>query len=160
MEKALQKSKRFERLYNFVVKQTKMKKIAKYLFVFALVVSCKSLNISKFDSYSFEKTNELKTKTHQLIVNSKDAFSTHTSDTENLLKELNTQYVYETSRTNNTNTIAMWETLSNSDSSLIKSYLDLWKKKEKMNPVMIEESIKQCDEAFDKIIKLESNKPR
>ena len=137
-----------------------MKTILKFLSISLLLISCKSLNVSKFDSYSFEKTNELKAKTHQMIINSKDNFANHSTEAENLLTELNTQYVYEKGRLNNTTSIEMWEALSHNESSIVKSYIKLWKSKEKMTPYMIEESTKQCDEAFDKIIQLESNKPK
>ncbi|MDI9309520.1 MAG: hypothetical protein QM535_04845 [Limnohabitans sp.] len=137
-----------------------MKTILKFLSISLLLISCKSLNVSKFDSYSFEKTNELKAKTHQMIINSKDNFANHSTEAENLLTELNTQYVYEKGRLNNTTSIEMWEALSHNESSIVKSYIKLWKSKEKMTPYMIEESTKQCDEAFDKIILLESNKPK
>lgn len=137
-----------------------MKTILKCLSITLLLISCKSLNVSKFDTYSFEKTNELKVKTHKLITNSKNNFSNHSVEAENLLTELNTQYVYEKGRLNNTTSIEMWETLAHNESSIIKSYVKLWKSKEKMTPYMIEESTKQCDEAFDKIIQLESNKPK
>jgi hypothetical protein len=135
-----------------------MQTITKLIFALLLCNSCQSLNVASFDPYSFEKTIELKNKTTQLLERSTETYANNSKVVESLLQELQTHYDYENSKANNHITIALWERMTNKETSFIRSYFGLWKTKEKLSTDFINEAIKQTNEAFDKIITLETKK--
>lgn len=137
-----------------------MKTLTKLIFVLLLCSSCQSLKVAKFDSYSFEKTIELKMKTLALMDKSTERYSNNAIQTKILLLELQLHTDYEKSKAHNEITIELWKNLTNEESSYIISYFKLWKDKEKLTPEFIQEAKKQTNEAFDKIITLETKKEK
>lgn len=126
--------------------------------VLLLFTSCQSINVAGFDSYSFEKTTYLKNKTLKLIEKSNESFTKNSQEIDILFLELETQYDYEKLKPNNQFTIAIWERLTNKETSFLRNYFILWEKKEKLSSEFMNQAIKQTNEAFEKIIALETKK--
>lgn len=135
-----------------------MKTIIQWTVIILWIASCQSLKIASFDSFSLHKTNELKRKTNHLLSTSSDDFIKHQTEINSLIQDLDFQYVYEKGRLNNSITVSMWEKLVHNKQSLIVSYVNLWKKQGRMNPKFTSEATLQINEAFDKIIDLETKK--
>lgn len=137
-----------------------MKTITKLFFLLLVCNSCQSIKMAKFDSYSFEKTIELKTKTLAVLDKSIENYSENAIRAKILLLELQVHYDYEKSKAHNELSAKQWENLINPESSLLIKYLMLWRTNEKLSPEFIQEAKKLINEAFDKIITLETKKEK
>ncbi len=93
-----------------------------------------------------------------------EPFSVHAQEIDTLNAELEQLYNQERARPSNEPTTKMWTTLLHVDSSLPGSgiyprFIDQWKKKNVLRPVYIADKKQNVEDAFDKIIDLESAKP-
>jgi hypothetical protein len=137
-----------------------MKTLFKITAVFLLLTSCQVIKITTYDSYSHQKTIELKARTNTLALLSTNAYSNHQEEANILISELNQHLNYEKNKPNNDITVAMWSRITGNEQTLLPKFLSLWKQNNKLNPSFAEESAKQFDEAFDQIITLETSKQK
>jgi hypothetical protein len=136
-----------------------MKKYLSIL-IFPIIFSCNSLRIANFDQTAYQKTVEIKVEADKLIDNSKEDYSLHEKDIENLKNQIAFILEYEKNRPNNEISYTMWELMNNKDKNLLMSYFELWKKNKTVSSSFSEEAKKQIDEAFSILLKYEASKTK
>ncbi|PPZ90978.1 hypothetical protein C3729_09865 [Cloacibacterium normanense] len=136
-----------------------MKKYLSIL-IFPIIFSCNSLRTATFDQTAYQKTVEIKVEADKLIDISKEDYSLHEKDIENLKNQVAFILEYEKNRPNNEISYTMWELMNNKDKSLLMGYFELWKKNKTLSSSFSEEAKKQIDEAFSILLKYESSKTK
>jgi len=124
-------------------------------FTVVLLSGCASL----YDPVTHAETVNTKTTALNLMDQSTDAFSNHTTEVAQFKQKLAERLNYEKAKKKNEITTKMWEVFNN-DNKLIKSYLKLWEEKGTLSQFFIDEAKPQISEAFDLLIEYEDKKDR
>ena len=159
MEKVSQNEKRQKQLYTTVNKMKNILKTAILSFILTMM-SCKSSSTSNYDSYSYQKTIEIKLASEKLLANSSQKYEIHKQAAENLLWEMNKIMEYEMNKPDNEVTTVMWQILSSKEKNLLAGYLELWKQKGTVSIAFKEEAIQQINKAFDLLLQFETKKDK
>lgn len=124
-------------------------------FTSIILIGCASL----YDPVTHAKTIQTKTQALSLVDKGTEAFSSHTSEVNQLKGKLAERLAYEKAKKKNEITTQMWEILNN-DNKLIKSYLKLWEQKGTLNSAFVDEAKPQIEKAFDLLIDYEEKKDK
>src|SRR5262245_12086158 len=126
------------------------------IFVSSLLAAC-SL-IAPFDQVSYEHATSAKVDTLALMDKATGSYDEHKKDIDALNLELDKAYEYDRGRALNKLTIAQWQIVRDPNSGLVGEFLNTWKARGSLAPVIIREKKIQIGKAFDKIIALENGK--
>jgi hypothetical protein len=121
--------------------------------------------VASRDQTALQNASILKTETLSLLDKATEPYATHKQEASNLTARLEQAVDFERARPNNTKTVQMWETLLNANpqlpgSGIYSRFLSQWETKGALKPAYIANKKENVASAFDKIISLESAKPR
>jgi hypothetical protein len=138
-----------------------MKKIS-ILFITLLFanISCISTKTAPFDSYSYQKTTELKVSISVLMDKSTEPYIVYHEKVNALLLEIEKVKEYEKGKPNNAITIAMWEMLTDTEGNLLTGYFVFWKTNQMVSFSFKKEAKQQILEALDLMIQYEMKKDK
>lgn len=122
------------------------------------LTACQSLKTSSFDSYSFERTMEIKQKTSRIISNYGFVYESQKDSISSLLFEIEDLIVYEKNKKDNELTLAMWEKIMAEKNHLLGGYFSLWRRKTVVSENFAKEAKQQIEEAIDLVLLYETNK--
>lgn len=140
-----------------------MKNLKLIIFLIAFsftTTSCDSTRTALFDSYSYQKTTEIKVETLKIMENATDLFQNHKPEIEALLLEIEKLIEYEKNKPHNEITFAMWQALNDQEKNLLAGFFKRWEAQKTLSPYFIDESKKQILSAFDLLIQYEINKDK
>lgn len=136
-------------------------KIIIFLIAFSFITtSCDSTKTTLFDSYSYQKTTEIKVEATKIMDKAITPYSNQKQEVETLLLEIEKLQEYEKNKPDNEITFAMWQALNDQEKNLLAGFFKHWLNKEVLSPFFIDESKKQILNAFDLLIQYEINKDK
>ncbi len=124
-------------------------------FIAVTIMSCSPL----FDQVTYDKTNEIKTTTLELMDKSDTSFTDSEAEVTSLKNQMNEMVTYESGKKNNKITQKMWE-LIGSEKHFVGSYLKLWEDKGSLSPALKDPAKQQIEEAFNLMIGYEEEKDK
>jgi len=127
-----------------------------FVLVASILTGCMSMAL--FDEYVYKETISVKVDAQLLMAKATTDYTNYQKDVEDLLANVQKLYEYEKGRSNNVETIKMWELMLNPDKNMLAGFMKRWQDKGKMGKMFVEEAQKQVKEAFDIIIGLETHK--
>ncbi|WP_143042230.1 hypothetical protein [Citreimonas salinaria] len=128
------------------------------LFSLLFVLTACDPIISPFTEQAYENATTLKAQSLALIAKSGQPYSTHRSNVEKLLVDVDAAYEYAKGLPRNDVVSAQWDTLRNPDGNLLGGFATRWKNSGTLSPFITEEISLQVSSAFDTIICVEINK--
>ena len=132
--------------------------IKRSLLALALLIFVSSCLSSRYDSFSYQQSTSLKVDALSLIDKATTPYASHKDEVDALLLKANKAYEYEKHRPKNAETTGQWKILLDPKENLLTGFLKKWKTDGTESATFSGEQKKQLEEAFDKIIKLESHK--
>ncbi|MFH6995537.1 hypothetical protein [Flavobacterium sp. FlaQc-48] len=142
------------------MKHLKLKYLT-FLITFSFAIgSCTSTRTALFDSYSYQKTTELKVESSKLMDQATMPYNTHKAEIESLLLNIEKLAEYEKNKPSNEITLAMWEILTDKEKNLLAAFFKCWETKGVLSPAFVGESKKQILDAFDLMIQYEIKKDK
>lgn len=141
-----------------MIPKTIKKTVTTLLVTFVLLTSCKSLKTAIYDQHSYEQSISLKVDALDLMSKAHQPYVDHENEINNYLKEFKKLKEYEKNKENNEFSYEMLQLIGNPEKNLLGGFFKRWKTKKTIKNFMIKESKGQIEEAFDILIKYESNK--
>ncbi|SNR32922.1 hypothetical protein [Flavobacterium sp. ov086] len=136
-------------------------KLASFLIVLSFTItSCISTKTALYDSYSYQKTTELKVEASKLMDEAISPYSIHTKEVEALLLNIEKLTEYEKNKPNNEITFSIWKVLNDKEKNLLAGFFKRWETKGILSQPFLEESKKQVLDAFDLLIQYEIKKDK
>lgn len=128
-----------------------------YIYFFLLFVAgCATISV--YDHYAYVQDTTLKVESLSLMDKAIDSFSVHQKAVEDLTIKLDKAYEYEKSRPKNIFTANQWMLIKDPGKNLLGGFLKRWSEKSVISKTIIDEQKGLVGDAFDMIIKLESEK--
>jgi len=124
-------------------------------FMAVTIMSCSPL----FDQVTYDKTNEIKSTTLELMDKSDTSFNDSEAEVTSLKNQMDEMVTHVSTIKNNKITQKMWE-LIGSEKHFVGSYLKLWKDKGSISPAMKDPAKQQIEEAFNLMIDYEEEKDK
>jgi hypothetical protein len=130
-----------------------------------LIIAGMSACVMSRDQAALQNASVLKTETLALVAKATESYDAHRQEVANLTARLERALDLERSRPNNTKTVQMWETLLHENpqlpgSGIFPRFVSQWESKGTLKPAYISAKTTNLAAAFEKIISLESAKPR
>ena len=114
---------------------------------------------SQFDQIAYDNAIEARTEALNVISKANTPYLENVSEIDSLRVNFNKYYNYEKTRKNNSVTIKLWK-LAKSENGTVFNSVNLWKKKDVLNSILIEDFKIQIASFFDQITKLELKKKK
>lgn len=137
-----------------------LKLIAFLITLSFITTSCDSTRTALFDSYSYQKTTEIKVEAIKIMDKAVTPYQNQKQEIEALFLEIEKLQEYEKNKPSNEITFAMWQVLNDKEKNLLAGFFKHWESKEVLSPLFIDESKKQILNAFDLLIQYEINKDK
>ena len=141
-----------------MIPKTIKKTVTTLLVTFVLLTSCKSLKTAIYDQHSYEQSISLKVDALDLMSKAHQPYVDHENEINNYLKEFKKLKEYEKNKENNEFSYEMLQLIGDPEKNLLGGFFKRWKTKKTISDFMIKEPKIQVEEAFDILIKYESNK--
>jgi len=128
------------------------------LVIAALLAGCAA--ITGYDPTSYKTATDLKVEALILIEKAQDPPAQHTAAIESLRMKLRQALEYEKGKgERNRVSKELWSTLVNPNGGLLGGFLKKWEtEKRSQSPAFLEGISKNVEDAFDRIIEMESHK--
>lgn len=114
--------------------------------------------IAPYSEPAYDQATTLKVEARTLMDQATTPFAQHQAAVEALTLKLDRAYEYARGIPNNEPTARQWAVLKDPNRDLLGGFMTRWRKESVLKKVFIEEKKKQVEDAFDKIIALESGK--
>lgn len=127
------------------------------LSILLLLTSC-GTSAAFFDQMSYKETISAKVEALALMDKAVNDYSSEQAQIEEVNLAMRKVYEYEKNRTNNEETIRMWEILLDPEKNLYGGFIKSWESQSTLSKVFVGEAKPQIEKAFDIILGLETKK--
>lgn len=137
-----------------------MKHISKSSYLVILIfslISC-TTTASFFDQMSYKETISAKIEALALMDKATNDYQSQKEAIDAVTLEMAKVYEYEKNRSNNLETVKMWELLMNPEKNLFGGFIKRWEEESTLSKVFVGEAKPQIEKAFDIILGLENKK--
>jgi hypothetical protein len=116
--------------------------------------------ISPFSEVAYQQAITLKVQSLALMEKADEPFADHRGEVDALRLDLQKAHEYARGRRDNEDSTEQWQVLIAPEGHLLGGFLRRWESDGTLSRVFIEEEKGVIGDAFDKIIDLESGKPK
>jgi hypothetical protein len=132
------------------------------LFALAVGAGCAAVErTGPVQSPEVHKTaTSIKVEASDLMAKATEPYSQHQAAADKLQMDMNKAYEFSRSIPKNEITTQQWAMMKDPNQPLMGGFLKRWKEKSTLSPTYIKEKQRLIEEGFDKIIDLETSKPK
>ncbi len=129
------------------------------LFMVVFLVGCPR-HIALYQQADYERATNLKVEALNLMGKATEPYAQNQAAVDNLRMSLDKAYEAAKGIPNNEVVTQQWAILKDPNANLLGGFLAMWQKKSVLKQPFIDEMKTQVGDAFDKIIAVESGKPK